>query len=202
MQVIKVLKKIANAGCSVLFTIHQPSSDVFNSFDRLILLSRGMVMYQGAVEDVPDFFARRNHPMPRNYNPADWIMEVAQQYSQGQLLEEGFFARDDRELAPAVAPAGGTPFDALAASAHGNVSDDEYKHVGFAKEAQLLFRREIIHNTRNKKGVGARFFFTTFLSTMVGSIFFQVGKPDESGLIDESVSLGGMLKPCIVSSFF
>lgn len=63
MQLIKVLKKIANAGCSVLFTIHQPSSEVFNSFDRVILLNRGCVMYQGPVQDVPDYFAMHKHPM-------------------------------------------------------------------------------------------------------------------------------------------
>ena len=72
MQVINVLKKIAHAGCSVLFTIHQPSSDVFNSFDRLILLNKGMVMYQGPVSEVPEYFARHNHPMPPMFNPADW----------------------------------------------------------------------------------------------------------------------------------
>lgn len=72
MQLIKVLKKIAHAGCSVLFTIHQPSSDVFNSFDRLILLNRGMVMYQGPVSKVPEYFEKHNHPMPPMFNPADW----------------------------------------------------------------------------------------------------------------------------------
>jgi len=72
MQLIKVLKKIADAGCSVLFTIHQPSSDVFNSFDRLILLNKGMTMYQGPVSEVPEYFAKHNHPMPPMFNPADW----------------------------------------------------------------------------------------------------------------------------------
>ena len=89
MQVIKVLKKIAHAGCSVLFTIHQPSSDVFNSFDRLILLNKGMVMYQGPVSEVPGYFAKHNHPLPPMFNPADWIMDVANQYSQEELMEEG-----------------------------------------------------------------------------------------------------------------
>mmetsp|Transcript_33515 Transcript_33515/g.58849 ORF Transcript_33515/g.58849 Transcript_33515/m.58849 type:complete len:527 (+) Transcript_33515:753-2333(+) len=181
MQVIKVLKKIASAGCSVLFTIHQPSSDVFNSFDRLILLNKGMVMYQGAVQNVPGFFAKHNHPMPNNYNPADWIMEVAQQYSQDQLLEEGFFAKDERKLDPAIIPEEKELLDSLGISAHDNISDDEWKHVGFGTETRMLFKREITHNTRNKKGVGARFAFTTFLSLLVGCIFFQVGKPDENG---------------------
>jgi ABC-type multidrug transport system ATPase subunit len=35
LQLSKVLKKVANAGASVLFTIHQPQSDIFDSFDHL-----------------------------------------------------------------------------------------------------------------------------------------------------------------------
>lgn len=188
MQLIKVLKKIAAAGCSVLFTIHQPSSDVFNSFDRLILLNKGMVMYQGPVERVPDFFAAHNHPMPKNYNPADWIMEIAQQYSQEQLLKEGFFSKDERKLEPALTPTQSQLMDSLGISTHEDISDDEWKHVGFLSEVALLFKRECIHNTRNKKGVGARFAFTTFLSTLVGCIFFQVGAPTEDGSIDPAAS--------------
>ena len=38
VQLCQVLKKVANAGASVLFTIHQPASEIFNSFDHLILL--------------------------------------------------------------------------------------------------------------------------------------------------------------------
>lgn len=75
VQLCQVLKKVANAGSSVLFTIHQPSSEIFNSFDHLILMNRGRVMYQGAVSLVPEYFAARGHPNPPNYNPADFIMQ-------------------------------------------------------------------------------------------------------------------------------
>jgi ABC-type multidrug transport system ATPase subunit len=74
VQLCQVLKKVANAGSSVLFTIHQPSSEIFDSFDRLILLNKGRVMYQGPVHDVPAFFADRSQPVPPNYNPADHVM--------------------------------------------------------------------------------------------------------------------------------
>ena len=78
VQLCQVLKKVANAGSSVLFTIHQPSSEIFRSFDRLILMNKGRVMYQGAVNDIPDYFEARGQPLPLHYNPADWIMNVAQ----------------------------------------------------------------------------------------------------------------------------
>mmetsp|Transcript_2505 Transcript_2505/g.4079 ORF Transcript_2505/g.4079 Transcript_2505/m.4079 type:complete len:741 (+) Transcript_2505:127-2349(+) len=203
MQVIKVLKKIANAGCSVLFTIHQPSSDVFNSFDRLILLNKGMVMYQGPVKDVPAFFAMHNHPMPPNYNPADHIMEVAQQYSQEQLLREGFFAKDERNLPDAIVPKEEKELlKSLGVSAHEDISDDEWKHVGFGTESLMLLKRELIHTTRNKKGVGARFAFTTFLSLLVGNIFFGVGNPSSFTNPSEFNSHFGAMVMILMMSMF
>lgn len=204
MQVIKVLKKIANAGCSVLFTIHQPSSEVFNSFDRLILLNKGMVMYQGPTQLVPDFFAHHNHPVPKNYNPADWIMEIAQQYSQAQLLSEGFFAKDERKLPQPIVPRQSELLDCIGVSAHEDISDDEWRHVSFGTEVRLLFKREIIHNSRNKKAVGARFAFTTFLSTLVGCIFFQVGTPAADGQVDPArfnSHFGAMIMILMMSMF-
>jgi ABC-type multidrug transport system ATPase subunit len=73
-QCCEVLKKVAFAGASVLFTIHQPASEVFAAFDHLILLNKGRVMYQGPVKGIPDFFGPRGFPVPPNYNPADWII--------------------------------------------------------------------------------------------------------------------------------
>lgn len=74
VQLCEVLKKVSSSGASVLFTIHQPASEIFSSFDHLILLNKGRIMYAGNVHNVPAFFAMHDYPMPPNYNPADWIM--------------------------------------------------------------------------------------------------------------------------------
>jgi ABC-type multidrug transport system ATPase subunit len=74
LQLTAVLQKVATAGASVLFTIHQPASDVFETFDRIILLNKGRVMYQGSVEQAPDYFAARGYPLKPRYNPADFFM--------------------------------------------------------------------------------------------------------------------------------
>lgn len=47
LQVIQLLKKLANAGRTIVSTIHQPSSEIFDQFDKLILLVRGHTIYQG-----------------------------------------------------------------------------------------------------------------------------------------------------------
>ena len=46
-QLMEVLQKVAQGGSSVLFTIHQPSSETFFAFDKVILLQEGRVKYSG-----------------------------------------------------------------------------------------------------------------------------------------------------------
>lgn len=91
MQIVKVLKKVASAGSSVLFTIHQPSSDVFNSVDNLILMNAGRVMVSSPIRSIPEYFDERGHPIPAHYNPADWVMDIAQTVPITDLENEGFF---------------------------------------------------------------------------------------------------------------
>ncbi len=45
--VINILKDLAAEGCTVIFTIHQPSYRLYSSLDRLILLNNGCEIYQG-----------------------------------------------------------------------------------------------------------------------------------------------------------
>ncbi|KAJ1482033.1 P-loop containing nucleoside triphosphate hydrolase protein [Baffinella frigidus] len=46
--VIRVVKRIASMGRTIICTIHQPSFEIFSSFDRLLLLKRGgLVVYNG-----------------------------------------------------------------------------------------------------------------------------------------------------------
>jgi ABC-type multidrug transport system ATPase subunit len=44
-KIIRILKKEASRGLTIVSTIHQPSSEIFTLFDRLILLHEGNIMY-------------------------------------------------------------------------------------------------------------------------------------------------------------
>jgi ABC-type multidrug transport system ATPase subunit len=44
-QLMELLQKVAQGGSAVLFTIHQPSSETFFAFDKVILLQEGRVKY-------------------------------------------------------------------------------------------------------------------------------------------------------------
>ena len=45
VQIVKLLKKLARSGKTVISTIHQPSSESFLLFDRLILMCDGNCVY-------------------------------------------------------------------------------------------------------------------------------------------------------------
>jgi ABC-type multidrug transport system ATPase subunit len=46
--IMKYLKKLAkDESKTVVFTIHNPNSEIFELFDRLILISEGNIIYQG-----------------------------------------------------------------------------------------------------------------------------------------------------------
>lgn len=72
--VLQLLDKVAKAGNTVLFTVHQPSSRVFSAFDNVILINSGRLMHMSSTSHVPIDFSDRGFPIPANTNPADWIL--------------------------------------------------------------------------------------------------------------------------------
>lgn len=159
LQLTEVLHKVANAGSSVLFTIHQPASEIFAAFDHLILLNKGRVMYQGSVADIPNYFGQRGSPLPEKYNPADWIMMVAQKNTEEELDKAGFFPKDERNLGEAkLASKVSGEVDALGNSIHDKKSHSNMaKRVSVFTQIRMLYGREFTNLGRDKASV-SKFF--------------------------------------------
>lgn len=79
--VTSLLRRIATAGKkAVISTIHQPSSSVYFSFDSVVLLSHGSMLYAGPPKSAIAHFASlgddaRFH-CPQYHNPADWLIAL------------------------------------------------------------------------------------------------------------------------------
>jgi len=58
-------------------TIHQPNSDIYELFDRLILMVEGRFIYQGDAAHAPDYFSKNfGLEVGEFMNPADYFMSV------------------------------------------------------------------------------------------------------------------------------
>ena len=58
LSVVESMKNLAKQGKTIICTIHQPSSDVFEMFDQLCLLAEGKLAYLGDLDRTYDFFSR------------------------------------------------------------------------------------------------------------------------------------------------
>lgn len=200
MQLIKVLKKVAKAGSSVLFTIHQPSSDVFNSFDRILLMNNGRVMATGQVEQLYTFFQERGKPVPNHYNPADWLMDVAQTVPMDQLLKAGFFPKDSRPATQALDASSYSNVDVLGVSIT-ETGDKDSRRVTFYTQVSMLLYREWRNILRNKKALAARFLFTIMMSFLLGIIFWKIGDRSLASFPNLQSHFGGMIMVLMLVMF-
>jgi hypothetical protein len=109
-------------------------------------------MYQGAVTDVPKYFGLKGNPLPPNYNPADWIMTVAQKYTEEELDAAGYFPKDERNLGDSIHSSKlSKDVDALGNSLHGK---DFSKRVSVWMQIRMLYTREFQNLGRDKASLG------------------------------------------------
>ncbi len=83
-KVVSLISREAQRGRILIYTIHQPSSEIFKLFDRLLLLTQGKMAYQGQASDAIDYFEQLKFSCPKNFNPAEFFIKIL---SKEPLLE-------------------------------------------------------------------------------------------------------------------
>ena len=73
---MKLLSKLASSGRTIIQTIHQPNSDIFSMFDRLMLLAQGKTLYFNDANRSVEYFAKIGYQIPELSNPADYFMSI------------------------------------------------------------------------------------------------------------------------------
>lgn len=83
-SVCETLRELAMSGRTVISTIHQPNSDIFEIFDRLMLLAQGKIIYFNEARLAVDYFATLgdSYRCPELSNPADHFMSIMSIESQ------------------------------------------------------------------------------------------------------------------------
>jgi ATP-binding cassette subfamily G (WHITE) protein 2 len=77
LSVCEALKNLCETStCSILCTIHQPQQKIFNLFDRIMLMRKGEIVFQGSPDESLLFISKEGYVCPPNKNPADFLLEV------------------------------------------------------------------------------------------------------------------------------
>ncbi|XP_058088254.1 ABC transporter G family member 25 [Magnolia sinica] len=86
-RLVSTLGTLAKKGKTLVTSMHQPSSRVYQMFDSVLLLSEGRCLYFGKGSDAMDYFASVGFVPSFPMNPADFMLDlangVAQVESQG-----------------------------------------------------------------------------------------------------------------------
>ena len=81
-SVMEILRDLALSGRTIVSTIHQPNSDIFEMFDRLMLLAQGKIIYFNEAKLAVGHFERIGFKCPELSNPADYFMSIMSIESQ------------------------------------------------------------------------------------------------------------------------
>ena len=185
-QLIRTLKKLASKGRTIVTTIHQPRSEIWDFFDNLIVLSKGSPVYSGPIADCIPWFDEQGYKLPPFVNPAEHVIDVAAVDNRTPELEEETTFRVDalKEAWEAHSRKAFAPLDATGASSAQTKKEDKAKinsHAGFIQQTQVLTRRAFKTTIRDPLGMAACIFEACFMGICIGYMFFNLGR-DQSGI--------------------
>ena len=181
--VVNILKDLARSGCTVLCTIHQPSSEVFHLFSRVLLLCEGRTLYDGTADGLSPHLDTLGLSVPDQTNPADHVMFLMQTMDRTKLIAvcdryEAVQSRGkpDPHAVPAEAAAGS------AALLDGGLAR---RQAGVLTQLIALGVREARSVIRNRRALAARYGVAVMLNLLFGLLFLHVG---DASLPDYSIT--------------
>ncbi|GFQ02120.1 pleiotropic drug resistance protein 2 [Phtheirospermum japonicum] len=178
--VMRTVRNTVDTGRTVVCTIHQPSIDIFEAFDELLLMKRGgQVIYGGPLgrqsrKLVEYFEAVSGVPkIKEGYNPATWMLEVTSSTVEAQLdvdfaeiyANTVLYRRNQDVIKELSNPALG--YEDL-------YFPTQYSQP-FLTQCKACFWKQHWSYWRNSQYNAIRFFTTVVIGVMFGVIFWQKG---------------------------
>uniref|UniRef100_A0A7S2XRR9 ABC-2 type transporter transmembrane domain-containing protein n=1 Tax=Attheya septentrionalis TaxID=420275 RepID=A0A7S2XRR9_9STRA len=168
MAVVKLLKNLCQIRqVAAALVIHQPSGELFELFDSLVLLSSGKCVFSGSLEGLPDFY---RDTFKTDY-PAQHMVpnRLLKEATAGEA--EGFF---DEDVLEQIHRQGLLETKAL-------TSRPRIPPTTWVVFTTVFTRNLTNHYVRNLGNVAARILLYTALSAIDGAIFWQVAQPESEG---------------------
>ncbi|KAJ3188914.1 ATP-binding cassette sub- G member 2 [Gaertneriomyces sp. JEL0708] len=87
LNVMQALRTLASKyHRTIICTIHQPRSNIFCLFDRLIVLGRGKCVYSGGAAECRRWFEEIGVKCPSGFNVADWVVDLTMEVNNSSSV--------------------------------------------------------------------------------------------------------------------
>jgi ABC-type multidrug transport system ATPase subunit/ABC-type multidrug transport system permease subunit len=180
-QCIKLLKKLAGQGRTIVCTIHQPSASLFQLFDQVYVLGAGRCLYQGSTDNLVPFLDQVKYPCPQYHNPADFVIELAcEEYGtdiidtmvtttgNGKCLT--YFNKD-------ILPTLHNSTEESTSLVQPQKEDEGgLQATSSTNQLKVLLRRGFIKTVRDQTLTYLRVLVNVFVGLMLGTLYWQAGR--------------------------
>lgn len=179
--VMRAVRNTVDTGRTVVCTIHQPSIDIFEAFDDLLLMKRGgRVTYAGSLGHQSHKLIEYFEAIPGvpkiegGYNPATWMLDISTQAMEGQLeidfahtyANSTLYQRNQELIKELSTPPPGSK----------DIFYPTKYSQPFFNQCKACFWKQFWSYWRNPRYNAVRFFMTTVIAVIFGIIFWNKGK--------------------------
>eukprot|EP01083_Nonionella_stella_P026518 73020_1 len=174
LNTVDLLAELARSGRTVISTIHQPSSEMFERFDQLCLISSGHIVYLGPCSESVDYFAKLGFVCPKYSNPADYFMGILHVESEEDEKRISLLAEiHERKMAIFFEERLQSPALALP-----DTTDN--KRPSTFTEMTILGQRSLKNFTRQPQLFQAKLFLAVFDTFLFSVLFYNRGDKPSS----------------------
>ncbi|KAL7924743.1 pleiotropic drug resistance protein [Trichoderma austrokoningii] len=183
-QLVRTLKSLAQKGRTVITTIHQPRSEIWDLFDNLVILSKGSPVFSGAVSECLPWFKELGYQLPLFVNPAEFVIDIAAVDNRTAELEEETAARLERLKAAwnIESESRFPPIQDIAVTEKKRKKRSQATtHAGFFRQVRILTDRTLKVTYRDPLGMTASLLEAVIMGVVIGYLFFNLGR-DQAGI--------------------
>jgi len=106
LNVVRILRQLADSGMTVVSTLHQPRSSIMSLFEQLMLLSQGRRVFYGKVADyVPYLTDSLRFEIPVHESPYDLLLDALNPSIGSAGMKIGVLSSDCADVSTALADA-------------------------------------------------------------------------------------------------
>lgn len=75
-RIVKILKNLKQKGCTIIATVRRPTNYTYNSFDQVMILALGRMVYNDTPKKTAAYLASLGDPCPKNKSPVDHFLSI------------------------------------------------------------------------------------------------------------------------------